>query len=432
MPGYYTAMSSRNKGVTAISANTGPVGLACVVLAVVAMAIWLRPPVGTVQEAVKGNYLDTDPLGRAAYGPQASDTELILLASDTDWRVRSAAFETLGRREAIERLPLRDTPISKREAVTLSWLDRNRPELSGDICSVFARPEHARFGEVLVGRCLTCHAGRQPEPAFSDTNCVTCHKEIHSNWSGTAHANSLSHLVLPTVDATTRQPETYDFVGRKGLSCVACHEPQGVATHIQEDACLTTFTTTNCTACHAQTGTQWENWTKAPHYRPATWPPGSVQRVEDEEPRSCTACHMPDGQHLWGARRDIALLRSGIVMKVQKEGGDKASLTLQNMAGHAYPSGGVRRALQLYIQIDDDEEKLLAILADDLEGTAEADNQQPALQPGETRAYPLASSAQEIQARLVYVRNRFDPDSYIIEIETLTHQRAAHRATRDD
>ncbi len=395
----------------------------CGVLAAVALAGWLWLSTGSMQETTEGAFSDADPLVRAAYGPQASDAELIVLASDTDWRVRAAAFEALSRKESIKQLPLRDTPIDERETLILNWLDRNRPGLSADICSIYAGAEHVRYGSALAGRCLTCHTGRQPQPEFRDTSCVNCHRAIHSDWAGTAHANSLSHLVLPTVDTTTRQPGTYDFAGLMGLSCTACHEPQGVNKDSQKHACLATFNTQSCQTCHTRTGAQWDEWTQAPHYRPAAWPPGSVEQINDAEPKSCTDCHMPDGQHLWGARRDIALLRSGVVMKIQEEGGGAASLVLQNLAGHAYPSGGVRRALRLYMQIDDQTETLLATLADDPGVIAQIPDVQPALQPGETRMFPLPQSTEEVRVRLVYIRNRFDKESYTIDVKTVNQLR---------
>lgn len=425
-------MHIRKKVASASGVDVGQAGLVCMILVVVAVAAWLWRPTGTGPATGVGALLDVDPLGRALYCLQASDAELIVLASDTDWRVRSAAFEALSGKGTIERLPLRDTPIGEREKVMLDWVDQHRPGLAAELCSVYAQPDHVRFGGVLVQRCLTCHTGRQPEPAFSDTACVTCHQQIHADWLGTAHTNSLSHLVLPTVDTITRQPDVYEFSERKGLSCVACHEPTHTDTPGESDACLTNFVTTSCTTCHAQNGAQWETWTKAPRYRPSTWPPGSVERIEGAVFESCAGCHMPNGRHLWGARRDLTLLRSGIVMKVQDQGGGDASLVLQNLAGHAYPSGGVRRALQLYIQIDDGPEELVAVLADEPEDQAESDRFQPVLYPGEARIYPLATTAKDICARLVYVRNRFVSDSYAVEIDTLEHRRAVRRGARRD
>jgi len=417
-------MSGRNKEINVRGIGSGLWGPACGFILLAALVVWLLWPAGSVQEVREGAFLDVDPLGRAVYCRQASVAELIVLASDTDWRVRAAAFVALGRIGPVQRTPLRDTPIDKRETRLLHWMDQNRPELSAELCTVYAQPTHVRFSEVLVQRCLTCHAGPRPEPAHQPDRCAACHPTIHADWSGTAHANSLSHLRLPTVDTVTRQPGTYDFLDRKGLSCVACHEPRAQAvSQVQKDACVSAFTTSSCTTCHASTGAQWEVWTKAPHYRQAVWPPGSVELIEDVEPQSCTDCHMPDGGHLWGARRDIQLLRSGIAIRIQEDGGSAVSLVLQNLAGHAYPSGGVRRSLELYVQVDDNPESLIATLADDAGGRTQTDKTQPALQPGETRSFPIPHSAGDVAARLVYIRNRFVEDSYQIEIQELNHSR---------
>jgi Cytochrome c554 and c-prime len=418
--GYYMAMPTGLKGLSRGALKSGRTGLTLIAVAMIVLAGWLYlSPKPTAME-VGGDSLDADPLERARFCRRAGVAELITLASDTDWRVRAAAFEAMGRLDPIDPMPLRDTPIDQREALLLDWLDRNAPTLSSDLCEVYIRPNHLRFGPVLTERCMTCHAGPVPDPGLADTRCADCHHQIHAQWAGTAHANSLSHLTLRSVDSVTRQPGAFDFGDRKGLTCIACHSPEATRnTPGTNTDCLTPFKAVACSQCHSRTALQWAEWKKKPHYRQASWPPGSIERVNDNKPMTCIGCHMPDGQHLWAARRDMALLRGGITMTLRQEGKDGLYLSLRNLAGHAYPTGSHRRALRLYIQLDDGPEQLLATLADRLNDVSHFPDTSPALQPGETRLLPLPDTTGFVRARLVYVRNRFDTDSYTAEVQTL-------------
>ncbi len=416
-------MAVTRKGLSGEVLNTRRIGWVLIVLAMIVLGGMLLRSSGPGVVLIGGDPWDADPLKRAQFCQQAGVAELLALTSDSDWRVRAAAFEALAGIGPIDSVPLRDTPIDQRETLALSWMDRNTPSLSGDLCEVYARSEYLRFGPVLVGRCLTCHVGAEPKPDLAAARCAECHEQIHSQWSGTAHANSLSHLVLKTVDPVTRQPGVFDFKGLKGLSCVACHAPaSGGGASDQGADCITPFTTIACAQCHSRTSSQWDTWAEQPRYRQATWPPGSFERVNDEKPMTCIDCHMPDGQHRWSARRDVELLRSGVAMTLGQDGEGGLTLSLRNFAGHAYPSGGIRRALRLYVQLDGGTEQLLAVLADPMDDSSDTPNVYPALQPGEIRLFPLPSTTSRVQARLVYVRNRFDTDSYTAEIHRFDQQ----------
>ncbi len=427
-------MSHKNKALIKKKSVVGPRAIGPIlgaVIVLVAWLIWLIWLPGQLTRTTEADLQDSDPLQRAEACRQAGEADLLARTSDADWRVRAAAFGALDKIDPVDPMPLRDTPIDQREALALSWIDRNAPSVSGDLCEVYAHSEHLRFGPVLVGRCLTCHAGPVPDPDHADTRCAECHTQTHAQWSGTAHANSLSHLILMTVDPVTRQPGTFDFADRKGLSCVACHSPQSERdTPHQLTGCLTPFTTIACAQCHGRTASQWDQWAMRPRYRQATWPPGSIEQVDEDMPMACIDCHMPDGRHLWSARRDMDLLRSGIAMTFTQDDEDGPTLSLRNFAGHAYPSGGIRRALRLYVQLDDGSEQLLATLADRLDDPSGNPNAYPALQPGEIRVFPLPRTTGLARARLVYVRNRFDTDSYTAEVHTLDPQppRGANRS----
>lgn len=395
-------------------------GLALMVL----LILWLAVPAGP-PAAPTDTPDDAAVMKRVTACQGAPLSYLIAHTSDNDWRVRAAAYAELAKHAPIENAPLRDTPIDQREAVILGWLDRNKPGLAADMCQWYTGLSHLRFGGPLVQRCLACHVGAEPTPQLADTRCIRCHETIHAQWSGTAHANSLSHLPLVTIDPATRQQVPFDFGGRKGLSCVACHEPiQSTASVLDtggpDEVCLAAFETVSCGECHAEAQAQWQTWRDTPRYRRAVWPPGSLE-LSDEEPKSCAACHMPEGEHLWAARRDVPLLQSGLVMNVSTNPDGQAVVILRNLAGHHYPAGRTRRALLLYAQLDDGPERLIATLADSLPGTDEPPVTGPTLAPGEARAFPLPGKPRGVHARLVYARNRFVQDAYTVEVLSLDH-----------
>lgn len=403
-------------------------------LGLVVLILWLfvsgSPPAAPTDPPAD----DEAVLARVTACRDAPLAYLIAHTSDNDWRVRAAAYTELAKHAPLDSVPLRDTPIDEREAIILDWLDHNEPGYASDLCEWYTRLEHLRFGGPLVQRCMACHVGVEPTPKLVDTNCIACHETIHQQWSGTAHANSLSHLPLVTIDPATRQQKAFDFGERKGMSCVACHEPVSLTDSTPdasgpEGVCLALFETVACGTCHSQTQTQWRAWLDTPRYRKATWPPGSLELVDEGSSR-CADCHMPGGEHLWGARRDVPLLRSGIVMGVSQGADGGAVVTLRNLAGHNYPSGRTRRALQLFVQLDDEPERLIATFADALPGAAaDPTVAGPTLAPGETRSVVLPGRPVRVQVRLLYARNRFVPGTYTVEIVSTDHTFRRTRTT---
>lgn len=413
-----TSPKTPGRNYFAVAARAGPpLGLALLVL-------WLVVP-GSPPAAPTGPPADDAAvLERVTACRDAPITYLIAHTSDNDWRVRAAAYAELAKHAPIENVPLRDTPIDERETVILDWLDRNGPDPAADMCEWYTGLDHLRFGGPLVQRCLTCHVGAEPSPQLIDTRCTACHETIHAQWAGTAHANSLSHLQLLTIDPAIRQQTPFDFAGRKGMSCVACHEPTDHAAEGEipdgrdRAGCVASFHTVSCGACHAQAQEQWQARRDTPRYRRAVWPPGALE-LADGGPESCAECHMPDGEHLWAARRSIPMLQSGLAVSVSRDPGGRAVLTVRNLAGHNYPTGTTRRALHLYVQLDDGREHLIATLADSLPGTADPSITGPTLAPDEARKINLPGRPTRVRARLVYARNRFQPDTYSVEVTAI-------------
>jgi hypothetical protein len=155
---------------------------------------------------------------------------LLPRAGDANWQVRAKAIGALSRLHPLSSLPpLRNTPLDERERNLLGWLEEHdasveRP-LQPRLCDVYVNPGYVEFGRPLAGRCLACHAGKPAVAPAADAACRACHADIHEQWSRSAHANSLSHLHLWTVDPVTRESGWMDFGDIQGIACTQCHEP---------------------------------------------------------------------------------------------------------------------------------------------------------------------------------------------------------------
>jgi hypothetical protein len=163
---------------------------------------------------------------------EKSPEVLVPRASDTDWRVRAAAFGLLARQVPAGEPPaLRDTPMEAREKWLLDWLaahDQDSPaKLAPELCELYADARHVEFGPRLAARCLACHAGASPAPPQAADVCRQCHPETHEAWTGSAHAQSLTHLRLATVNPRTREPEPWNFGEIRGIGCGECHRTAG-------------------------------------------------------------------------------------------------------------------------------------------------------------------------------------------------------------
>ncbi len=399
--------------------------LPAIVLAIL-IGWWAVSPLQDKQTRTSPNV----PKPSASHLRHAPLTQLIASTADKDWRVRAQAYEALAESAGFGPIPLRDTPIDEREAILLNWLDQHDPELASDPCELFIQTENLRFGRVLMQRCMTCHVREEAEQYPDSNRCSSCHQTIHQQWSSSAHANSLSHLHLITVDPITRQQKPYDFGPLKGLSCTACHqpvagtafdEPARLNTGPGDTRCITSFHTVNCAACHRQADAQWKSWLKTPTYRKADWPPGALERLDGIK-ADCVGCHMQEGEHRWAARRDIGLLQDGLAARLMRDAEVLPVLELRNLAGHHFPTGTIRRALAVYLQPDEKPEQMIALLADQIPGQQDPTVTGPTLSPGEVRHIPLPETAGYVRVRLEYIRNRFEPDGYRATIFEMEHR----------
>ena len=409
---------------------------------------------GDIEAHVESMLTDDQPQVRAVacdlIGQQVAAPWLpavVLRASDSDWRVRAAAFAALEWFTPLPAAPpLRDTLLADREAILLAWLDAHdrsaTAPLGPDLCEVYAQQAHVEVGPPLAQRCLACHVG-PPRPASpTDGACGDCHGEIHEQWSGSAHANSVLHLRLTSVNPVSRQPEAMIFDGPQGLGCTTCHivaeqtgEP-ALPPAPQPRICRFTFNATaspadTCRPCHRRPHAQWQTWRNGPQPRRLAWPPGQVDATARGDTRNCIDCHMPPPatadaatgrDHRLAARRDSNLLRAGLDVSLRpvewRRGRRVIPLILTNLAGHAFPTGTRRRAVRVYVEYDQPEGEQLICEMIPATITTTDDAHTAALAPGEQRRLliDLPPGATTLRCRIVYLRDRFDRQAFQTDI----------------
>lgn len=365
--------------------------------------------------------------------------ELLARCSDSDWRVRSAAFEALWRiKPSGQPLPPRDTPLDQREKLLLAWLDQlpaeNRPPGSvGDLlCQAHAMRPNIEVGPEMVQRCLQCHVGPSERRGISGGQCARCHQELSAQWGNSAHANSLSHLALVTVDPQTRTAGRVNFGQLEGIQCAQCHADRrqasaSEATSPGKQGFTSQGSRQACRQCHLPTWDQWQKWQQQPHARRLTWPPGQVELTKSDA-RGCVDCHMVRNSqtrdHRWAARRDVDLLEQGLDLKagVRTDPAGKQALHLEivNLAGHEYPTGWPGRGLAVVVGFDAQPPEIVALLSPQVAGKI-APASQPALAIGESRAIDVAvppappgqgAGNRTATCRLIYYRDIWQPERY--------------------
>lgn len=387
-------------------------------------------------------------------------------ASDSDWRVRAAAFDALWRmHDPALPQPMKDTPLDQRERLLLAWLasyeQAGKSPPAGNLCDLYDNAGHVEFGRPLASRCLSCHAGESPTAFEDNSKCAACHAEIYADWSFSAHARSLSHLKLTTVDPVDRTPRAMSFMPVQGIGCLECHRldasappaatsSSGVAAHCPFVFSAQEPARESCRRCHAGTFQQWQNWQSTPHPRQLDWPPGQIDMQSLGDVRTCVDCHMPrtlagENQtwpsHAWAARRSPALLQQGVKVSLSEPsaGQPEAELTITNLAGHNYPTGSRRRAVRLTLESlpaqrdrmsaatgPSPDESIAPPARNDILASFSADplgltlpGSQPALRPGESRKLrflPPPGPIDLLLYRLTYLRNAADPAAYSAEV----------------
>jgi hypothetical protein len=175
--------------------------------------------------------------------------------------------------------------------------------------------------------CLLCHAPlleQQPTVVFGLASVKPLRARQEPN---------------PTFDRALQQ---------EGVTCAACHLVDGVMVGPDGDPAPHPTRkdpgfreATRCVRCHqlpvpplshldrplADTHGEWEAW-----------------KAQTGRTETCTDCHMPARSHTWPGAFDAELLRSGLGVSVDADS-ERVRVTLENRAGHRFPSADPARAL---------------------------------------------------------------------------------------
>lgn len=289
----------------------------------------------------------------------------------------------------------------------------NIVSLSAESCRPCHLTQYEDWSRSAMGRAMT-------DPIFlADYQsqgelflCISCHAPLleqqPSVVTGIAGMLPLRPIASPN--------ERFDSaLQREGVTCVSCHLRDGVL--VGPDGDLAPHETrkdphfreaVRCVRCHqvpipplthldrpiADTHGEWARWQAA------------TGRQE-----TCTDCHMPQRRHTWLGAFDRSLLREGLGVSVSADA-EYIEVTLENRAGHNFPSAEPSRALVVRAGSEE------IVLARRVPLPKMRDLGDTTLLPGETRTVrlPRAPGVDEIEVVMQPVR--FLPvDVQPIEIE---------------
>jgi len=213
---------------------------------------------------------------------------------------------------------------------------------------------------------------------FEDGKCKSCHPAIWREWEKSMHAQAWvdeiyqdaaklipdrekscdpCHAPEPIlVSGIGKMPKLRNTQRDSGVSCLVCHLDTDGAMHGPQASAETNFhaNVTNpiyesptklCATCHGQP--------KVPEHDQVS---SFLESRFATEKKSCATCHMPivnrlqstasyesikGRKHTWRGSRSVAQLKSAASLKVEFAG-KKASVVLENRAGHLLPGGTLR------------------------------------------------------------------------------------------
>ncbi len=298
-------------------------------------------------------------------------------------------------------------------------------------------------GEILRGErseqpaCADAHAGIS---AFDPTaaSCGTCHTEIHREWSERGHSHAWTdevyqadlkkktrtkqclpcHIPQSVLDRMPKKPRTRDVHKDEGVTCVSCHEqdgvihgPFGAETEAHPSAKHEAFTTKGstalCASCHSTSIADVLGVAK-----------DHAKVYPDQVSKTCVECHMPEvervmavdpesGEATGPARKgrshrvlgpfDVEFCATAFGLSAAVQDG-QVVLTIENKAGHRVPGLKLRTfAIHATVLGADDGE--LAQHEAALTGREPLDVDPP------TRAFqwPGVDGAQSLRVRIVHL-----------------------------
>lgn len=213
---------------------------------------------------------------------------------------------------------------------------------------------------------------------FEDGKCKSCHPAIWREWEKSMHAQAWideiyqeaakqianrekscdpCHVPEPIlVTGIGKMPKLRSVQQESGVSCLVCHLDKDGAMQGPLASAETNFhaNVTNpiyqsptklCATCHGQIS--------VPEHDQVS---SFLESRFAAEKKSCATCHMPvvnriqstasyestkGRKHTWRGSRSVAQLKDATTLKIEFTG-KKATVTLQNKAGHLLPGGTLR------------------------------------------------------------------------------------------
>ena len=170
--------------------------------------------------------------------------------------------------------------------------------------------------------------------------CLRCHAPLVEQQPRTA-LGLLS--VKPLIPLSLGNGSFEAELQAEGVTCVVCHLEDGAMVGSLTDPKAPHPTRSGqvedtCARCHQVEITPLSNLN-----RPITDTVREWERWKDEtgRPERCIDCHIP---HTWHGAWNDEMVRSGLVIDAKRDG-DGVVVTLENRAGHNFPSGDPARAL---------------------------------------------------------------------------------------
>jgi hypothetical protein len=218
--------------------------------------------------------------------------------------------------------------------------------LSAESCRPCHPTQYEGWSGSAMGRAMTDPVFLADFHAQDDLSlCLFCHAPLLEQQptlvTGLASLKPLRAREQPN-------PRFDPALQREGVTCVACHLVDGVLVGPDGDPAPHPTRrdprfreAERCVRCHqvpepplsnldrplADTHGEWEAW-----------------KAQTGRTETCTDCHMPARAHGWPGAFDAQLLQSGLGVTVTADE-HRVQVTLENRAGHRFPSADPARAL---------------------------------------------------------------------------------------
>lgn len=287
---------------------------------------------------------------------------------------------------------------------------------------------------------------KQMYQAFKEGRCKSCHPAIWREWEKSMHAKAWvdeiyqeaakqvaerekscdpCHAPQPIhITGIGKMPKLRNVQRESGVSCLVCHLDKDGAMHGPPATAETNFhvNVTNpiykmptklCATCHGQPN--------VPEHDQVS---SFLKSRFATEKKSCATCHMPvvnriqstasyesikGRKHTWQGSRSVAQLKNAATLNIEFAN-QKATVTLQNKAGHLLP-GGTLRVIVLdvtHLAPDGTQHQKQVLISEQKKNR---------LKPDEKRTYVFdVNTGDTLKAHLIYQLTPKTPESEWIDM----------------